>query len=69
MELDQELNKRHAAPSEFWFGLALLAIATIIALILLNNDGRKDQFNIEKKTTYLKQQPILKNEFYGKEKI
>lgn len=69
MELDQELNKRHAAPSEFWFGLALLAIATIIALILLNNDGRKEQFNIEKKTTYLKQQPILKNEFYGKEKI
>ena len=69
MELDQELNKRHAAPLEFWLGLALLAIATVIALILLNNDGRKDQFNMEKKTTYLKEQPTLKNEFYGKEKV
>lgn len=69
MELDQELNRRRTAPSEFWFGLALLTIATIIALILLNNDGRKDQVNIEKKTTYLKGTPILKNEFYGKEKI
>ena len=69
MELDQELNKRHAAPSEFWFGLALLTIATIIALLLLNNDGRKDQFNIEKKTTYLKEAPTIKTDFYGKEKV
>lgn len=69
MDLDQELNRRHEAPSEFWFGLALLTIATIIALILLSNDGRKDQLNMEKRTTYLKETPILKNEFYGKEKI
>jgi hypothetical protein len=69
MDLDQDLNRRHAAPSEFWFGLAVLTIATLIALILLNNDGRKDQLNVEKKTTYLKDAPILKNEFYGKEKI
>ena len=69
MELEQELNRRRAAPAEFWFGLALLAIATIIALILLNNDGRKDQFNLEKKTTYLKDPSTLKTDFYGKEKI
>ena len=68
MELEQELNKRRAAPPELWFGLALLTIATIIALIFLNNDGRKDQFNIEKKTTYLKE-TMLKTDFYGKEKI
>ena len=59
MELDKELNRRHAAPPELWIGLALLTIATIIALILLSNDGR----NIEKKTSY------LKTELYGKEKI
>lgn len=69
MELEQDLNRRRTAPSEFWLGLALLTIATIIALILLNNDGRKDQFNPEKKTTYLKEPSILKTEFYGKEKI
>ena len=63
MESDQELNRRHAAPTELWIGLALLIIGTIIALRLLNNDGRKDQINVEKKTTY------LKTEFYGKEKI
>jgi hypothetical protein len=69
MELEQELNKRHKAPSELWIGLALLAIATIIALILLNNDGRKDQFKMEKKTTWLKEPSIFKTDFYGKEKI
>ena len=69
MELEQELNRRRRAPAELWIGLALLAIVTIIALIFLNNDGRKDQFNIEKKTTYLQEQSILKTEFYGKEKI
>lgn len=68
MELEQELNRRRTASPEFWFGLALLTIATIIALILLSNDGRKDQFNSEKKTTYLKEPSILKTEFYGKEK-
>ena len=68
MELEQDLNRQRTAPSEFWLGLALLTIATIIALILLSNDGRKDQFNFEKKTTYLKEPSILKNEFYGKEK-
>lgn len=69
MEVEQELNRRRAAPFEFWFGLALLTLVTIIALILLNNDGRKDQFNLEKKTTYLKEAPILKTDFYGKEKL
>lgn len=69
MELEKELNRRRTAAPEFWFGLALLTIATIIALILLSNDGRKDQFNPEKKTTYLKEPSILKTEFYGKEKI
>ena len=59
MELDKELNKRHAAPAELWIGLALLILATIIALILLTNDGR----NVEKKTSY------LKTELYGKEKV
>lgn len=69
MELEQDLNRRRTASSEFWLGLALLTIATIIALILLNNDGRKDQYNPEKKTTYLNKPTILKTEFYGKEKI
>jgi hypothetical protein len=69
MELEQELNKRRAAPSEFWIGLALLTIAAIIAYILLNNSQREDQINIEKRTTYLNEPSILKTEFYGKEKI
>jgi len=59
MEPGHELNKRRTAPAELWIGLALLTIATIIALILLSNDGR----NIEKKISY------LKTELYGKEKI
>lgn len=63
METEQELNIRHAAPAELWIGLALLTLATIIALILLSNDGRKSQRRTEKQIAY------LKTEFYGKEKI
>ena len=63
MDIENELNRRRSAPTEFWIGLALLAVATIIALILLNNDGRKDQRNLEDKTTF------LKIDFYGKENI
>ena len=68
MDLEQELNKKRAAPTEFWVWLALLTIATFIMIILLYNDGRKDQFNLEKKTTYLKES-TFKTIYYGKEKI
>lgn len=63
MDTEQELNRRHAAPTELWLGIALLTLATIIALVLLTKDGRRDQKNSERKTTY------FKTFFYGKEKI
>ena len=52
MELEQELNKRRAAPASFWLQLALFIIAAIIAFFLLNNNKRKDQRNIEEKIAY-----------------
>ena len=63
MELEQELNKRRAAPTELWIGLALLTIATIILLIFLTHDGRQSQKRMEKKISY------FKTLSYGKEKI
>ncbi len=69
VDIERELNRRGAAPTELWIGLTLLAIVTIIALLLLNNDGRKDQFNTEKKTSYIKDLPRLKKDSYGKESI
>lgn len=69
VDIERELNRRRDAPAELWIGLVLLTIITIIALLLLNNDGRKDQFNPEKKTSYIKELPGLKNEPYGKENI
>ena len=63
METEQELNIRHAAPTELWIGLALLTITTIIVLILLTNDGRTSQRRTEKKIAF------IKTDFYGKKNI
>ena len=69
VDIERDLNKRHAAPTEFWVGLALLAITTLIALLLLTRDEMKDQIDHVRKTSYIKETPGIKNDFYGKEKI
>jgi len=71
MELEQELNKRRAAPADFWISFILLAIASIIAFFLLNNSGRKDQRKTEKKIAYTIFERTTKSkiEVYGKNKI
>jgi len=63
VETDQELNRKHAAPTELWVGLILLTIVTIVLIILLTHDGRKNQRRMEKKIAY------IKTSLYGKEKI
>ena len=44
-------NKKRA-PTWYWVLLALIVVASIIAYILLQNDGRTDQINTEEQTTY-----------------
>jgi hypothetical protein len=70
MELEQELNKRRAAPTDFWIQLVLLTIATIIAFFLLNN-SRQTQRKTEKKIAYSisERSTNSKIELYGKNKI
>ena len=71
MELEQELNKRGTAPTDFWVQFILLTIATIIAICLLANSHRKDQRNTEKKIAYLLSEKSTnsKTYSYGKNKI
>jgi len=50
-ELNIQENKK--VPAWFWITLFLLIVGSIIAYIVFQNDGRTDQMNTEKKTTYI----------------
>lgn len=50
-ELNIQENKK--VPAWFWVTLFLLIVGSIIAYIIFVNDGRTDQSNTEKKTTFL----------------
>jgi hypothetical protein len=71
MELEQELNKRRAAPTDFWIQFILFAIATIIAFFLLKNSKSQSQRKTEKKIAYVnfKELTTIKTVAYGKNKI
>ena len=71
MELEQELNKRRAAPTDFWIQLVLLVIATIVIMIIVNRSRKKLQTETEKKVAYIffKEPTKSKIVSYGKNKI
>jgi hypothetical protein len=50
-ELNIQENKK--VPAWFWITLFLLIVGSIIAYIIFLNDGRTDQINRKKKTTFL----------------
>jgi len=70
MDIEQELNRRRAAPTKFWIELALLIIASLLILLWVMNSRKKSQTDVEKRISYSSGRSThVKNYLYGKEKI
>jgi hypothetical protein len=55
---DLKMDGHRPAPTWFWISLVLLILATIIFYLIVHDD-RRDQVNVERKTTFIQHKSTL----------